>query len=347
MPLTASDPLTQWTGEPMALPIVTVLSRAGHGSMSTDLRRQLDEVAEVRFVVCGQAPDLNAAAALLQGVQVLAATNIALPTLTESLLDRCPAVRHVVLYATGHEQVDADLLARRGVTLSVLPRYATNAVAEHALALLLSLTCRVHLANDRSRGQTATDISLRGVELTQRVAGVVGVGRIGRRLIELLRGLGVRVLGHDTDPAATATAVDAGIEMVPLATLLSSSDLLAVTASTTAGQPAILGRREVGQLPRGVFVVNVGRAVLVDTDAMVTAVRRGLIRGYAVDDIVLDPAEHADLLSEGRILQTAHSAWWKDEALARGSVMFGEAILAAVRGRPVDVVSPRSAVLPR
>lgn len=331
----------------MALPRVIVLSRAGQQGVSDDLRRQLDEAAEVRFVVCRHSPDPNAAAALLEGAQVLAATNISLPVLTDALLDRCPGLRHVVVYATGHEHVDAELLARRGVTLSVLPHYATNAVAEHALAMLLALTCRVHLANDRSRGLTSTDVSLRGVELTQRVAGVIGVGRIGSRLVELLRGLGVAVVGHDTDPAAVATAVEVGVEMVPLATLLRVSDLVAVTASTFAGQPAILGRREIGQLPRGAFVVNVGRALLVDTDAMVTAVRLGLIRGYGVDDIVLDAAEHADLLSQGRILQTAHSAWWKDEALARGSMMFGEAILAAVQGRPVDVVPPRSVVLPR
>jgi phosphoglycerate dehydrogenase-like enzyme len=333
--------------ETVAQPRVIVLSRAGQQSVSDDLRRQLDEVAEVRFVVCGHSTDPNAAAALLEEAQVLAATNISLPVLTDALLDRCPGLRHVVVYATGHEYVDAELLARRGVTLSVLPHYATNAVAEHALALLLALSCRVHLANDRSRGLTSTDVSLRGVELTDRVAGVIGVGRIGGRLIELLRGLGVAVVGHDTDPAAVATAVEAGVEMVPLATLLRASDLVAVTASTIAGQPAILGRQELLQLPHGAFVVNVGRAALVDTGAMVAAVRLGLVRGYAVDDIVLDPAEHADLLSQGRILQTAHSAWWKDEALARGSVMFGEAILAAVRGRPVDVVATRPAVLPR
>ena len=331
----------------MALPRVIVLSRAGRHSVSDDLSRQLDQVAEIRFVVCQRSPDPNAAASLLEGAQVLAATNISLPVLSDSLLDRCPELRHVVVYATGHEHVDDELLARRGISLSVLPYYATNAVAEHALAMLLALTCRIHLANDRSRGLTSTEVSLRGVELTQRVAGVIGVGRIGTRLVQLLRGLGVSVLGHDTDPAAVATAVEAGIDMVPLTTLLRTSDLVAVAASTVAGQPPILSRQELLELAQGAFVVNVGRAVLVDTDAMVAAVRLGLVRGYAVDDIVFDPAEHADLLSQGRILQTAHSAWWKDEALARGSVMFGEAILAAVRGRPVDVVPTRPEVLPR
>jgi phosphoglycerate dehydrogenase-like enzyme len=84
----------------------------------------------------------------------------------------------------------------------------------------------------------------------------------------------------------------------------------------------------------------VARAGLVDTAAAVHAVRAGRLRGYAVDDTVLDPVADADVLGEGRVLQTGHSAWWRDEALVRGRRMWGADLLAAVTGRPSGAVTP-------
>ena len=76
--------------------------------------------------------------------------------------------------------------------------------------------------------------------------------------------------------------------------------------------------------------MNVARSALVDTAAAVAAIRARHLRGYAVDDTVLDPAVDGDLLTEGRVLQTGHSAWWRDEVVDRGARMWGEQIVAAV-----------------
>lgn len=88
----------------------------------------------------------------------------------------------------------------------------------------------------------------------------------------------------------------------------------------------------------GGLLVNVARAALVDTAAAAAAVRSGALRGYAVDDDVLDRDADGDLLAEGRVLQTGHSAWWRDETLERGRRMWGEHLLAAVTGAPLDTV---------
>lgn len=327
---------------------IVVISRAGAASVPGDLAEEAGRHGEVVFVRRDRAPSREDAVGLLRVARVLACTNVTLPYLDPGLLDRLPDLRHVVLYATGHEHIDVSALARRGISLSTLPDYATNAVAEHALGLIFACATRVHLANDRSRGLAAADVSLRGVEITGRTLAVVGMGRIGTRLAHLARGLGIRVIGVDTDPAACARATAAGFTVRPLAAALTHADLVAVAAARVPGEPCVLGAAELARLPRDAFVVNVGRPALVDQAAVVAALSRGALRGYAVDDVCFDPsdARQAGLIAEGRILQSAHSAWWRDEVLARGAQMFGAALVAAAAGAPIHVVAPDDATLP-
>ena len=317
-----------------------VLSRAGSASLSPQLRSTIENLAQVRYVVPRNAPTPRGAAALLADVQVLATTNATLPQFDSELLAACPDLRAVVLYATGYEHLDLHALADHGVTVSVLPSYATRAVAEHALAMIFSMSARVHLAHDRSRGAVAPQTSLRGVELGGRTLGIIGLGRIGGTLATMARGVGMRVVGCDLDPGAVAAGRGAGLTMLDHHDLLAASDVVAVCASTDPAVAPILDRQAIASLRPGSFVANVGRPCLVDTTAMVAAIRGGCVRGYAVDDVVLDPDIDGDLLAEGRVLQTGHSAWWRDEVLTRGAQMFGAALLAAVRGEPTDVVTP-------
>lgn len=323
----------------MDRPNVVVLCRRGRATLEPEQWAALDTVANVRVIQRDVAPGPNEAAALLAEADLLGTTNLCLPRLDAELLARLPRLRGVVLYATGYDLVDVPLLERAGVGLSVLPEYATRSVAEHGLALLLALATRLHLAQDRSRGVVPADISLRGVELGGRTLGVVGVGRIGLKTAELARAFGMRVLGCDIDASARWRASGHDIEIVDhLDELLQRSDAVAVCASTTYGGSAILRQREIGLLRSHALLVNTARPSLVDTRAVTSALRAGRLWGYGVDDVVLNPAVDGDLLDQGRVLQTGHSAWWSDEALARGGRMWGERLLAAAVGDPLDAV---------
>lgn len=318
---------------------VVVLSRAGARSLPAEHIDQVKQCADVEFVVRQDAPTADEAVRLLHSATVLATTNVTLPSLDDALLRRLPRLRSVVLYATGYEHVDLAALERHGVSLSVLPSYATSAVAEHALGLLLTLATRTHLANDKARGLVPRETSLRGVELGGRTLGIIGVGRIGVHLAGIATGLGMRVIGSDPDLRAREAAEQIGIEMTTTDDAIEHSSAIAVCARTEPDHPRILDAERVQRLRPGSLLVNVGRPALVDTEAVVAAVRAHRLRGYAVDDVVLDREAHADLMAEGRVLQTSHSAWWRDEVLERGAAHFGHALLAAVNGRPVDVVS--------
>jgi phosphoglycerate dehydrogenase-like enzyme len=318
---------------------LVVLSRRGRDSLDAGCWDLIGRSADVTVVQRDHAPDRREAIRLLARADLIGSTNLCLPLVDADLLDGLPRLRGIVLYATGYDHLDVDLLRARGVGLSVLPDYATNAVAEHSMAMLLALSSRLHLAHDRSRGVAPGYASLRGMELFGRTLGVVGLGRIGTRVAELAGAFGMRVIGTDIDPSAMERAATRGTPMGELSWLLSRSDVVAVCASHRFGAPPVLGREELGELRRGALLTNVTRAALVDTVAVAAAVRSGWLRGYAVDDIVLDPAVDGDLLDSGRVLQTGHSAWWKDEVLDRGSRMWGERLVAAAEGRPLDTVT--------
>lgn len=319
---------------------VVVLSRAGARSVPAGAAALIEEHASLEFVTRKDAPNGREAVDLLQAATVLATTNVTLPRLDADLLRACPRLRQIVLYATGYEHIDLDLLDAHGVTLSTLPEYATTAVAEHALGLLLGLATRVHLANDRSRGLVPATTSLRGVELGGRTLGVIGVGRIGAHLCEIASGIGMRVIGSDIAPAARVAAQERGMIMTDTDELLERADVVALCCSTDPQQPLVIGGRELARMRPGALLVTIGRPALVDHDAVRAAIRSGHLRGYAVDDVVLDAS--CDLVTEGRVLQTGHSAWWRDEVLERGAEQFGAAILAAVRDAPVGVVTARA-----
>lgn len=323
----------------MVRPSIVVFSRGGRASIDSGLMAEIERRAHVTILQRDGAPGRAEAVELLAEADLLGSTNICLPTVDADLLDGLPRLRGIVLYATGYDHLDVGLLRSREVGLSVVSGYATTAVAEHCLALLFALATRLHLAHDRGRGLSPADVSLRGLELAGKTLGVIGIGRIGSQVARLGASIGMTVLGTDIDPVAVARGWKSGVRMGGLDWLLDHSDAVAVCASRTFGAPPLIGRRQLERLDSGALLVNVGRSALVDTSAAVAAIRAGRLRGYAVDDAVVDPANDADLLREGRVVQTGHSAWWRDEVLDRGARMWAERLLAAVDGAPIDVVT--------
>jgi phosphoglycerate dehydrogenase-like enzyme len=316
-------------------PRLLVASIQGPKSLPQDSIGDIEAAADVRFEARTEpyaADELSEAAA---DVDILAITPKVSPVIDEPLLRAMPRLRGIALHATGYDFVDTDALARHDVALSTLPSYSTRSVAEQTLGLLLAMASRLHLGNDRSRGMVDHGVSLRGVELHGRTLGIIGCGRIGGTVARLAQGIGMITLAHDVDPKPVP-----GVSHVGRDELLTRAHVLTLHCPLPFGAPPMIGARELDRLPPGAFVINSSRSALVDDHAMAAAIVAGRIRGYAVDDEVFDP-RYEELLTEGRVLQTGHSAWWTDEVLERGSAMWADSILAMVRGEPINLVSAR------
>lgn len=312
---------------------MVVASVRGRGTFAADQAEWLESIADVSFLSRSGAMSTADARRSFRAADVVAVTPKVTPAIDSALLAGLPRLRGLAIYATGYDFLDVDELRRKGVVLTVLPDYSTVSVAEHTVGMILSMSRRIHLGNDRSRGYVGPDTSLRGFELNGKTLGIIGCGRIGSRVAGLAQAFGMTVISYDIDPKPVP-----GVTYVDRDFLLGRSNVVSLHCPMEYAADPMIGPVEIGSMRPGAVLVNSGRSGLVDADAVVRSIRAGHLRGYAIDDAVFGGPTVADLLEQGRILQTGHSAWWSDEVLTRGGRMWAEHIGALATGMPIDVL---------
>jgi len=238
--------------------------------------------------------DGRGAAVIIAGVEPYdAATFAALPEL------RC-LVRCVV----GVDAVDLMAARARGISVLNTPDVPTAAVAELALAMFLSLSRNLRPQANRMGWRQWE--RLEAHLLCGRVVGLIGFGRIGRRVADLCRAFGARVLA--ADPHGDASAARAlGVELLPLERLLRESDIVSIHAARLPGQPLILGTAEISAMKRGAVLVNLARGGMVDETALADALRSGHLAGAGSDVFEREPYD-GPLCDFENVILTPHSA---------------------------------------
>ncbi len=255
---------------------------------------------------------------------------------TDEHLAAAPRLRIVARYGVGVDAVDLSAAATRGVSVTNTPGANSDAVAEHALALLLS--CLRHVV-EGDRAVRGGDWSVqRSRELGSLRVGIVGFGRIGRALTARLRLFGTTVLAYDpVVPAADLVA--AGAEPAQLAALAGDCDVVSLHAP---GDQRVVDVAWLASAA-GLVLVNTARAALVDEEAVAAAVRDGRLAAYAADDIGNgSPLLAPDLV--GRVVLTPHTAAQTVEAVDTMGAGATAAVLAVLAGTtPANLVHPTGA----
>jgi D-lactate dehydrogenase len=238
-------------------------------------------------------------------------------------------VRLLALRSAGFNHVDVAAVNRLGMRVVRVPAYSPHAVAEHSLCLLLTLIRKVHRAWNRVRELNFSLEGLVGFDLHGKTVGVVGTGNIGSVFANIMLGLGCRVLAHDTTPNP-ALSKRPGLTYVTLDELFSCSHVISLHVPLTPNTRHLLDERAFASMKEGVYVVNTGRGALIDTPAMVEALKSGKLGGAALDvyeeeegvfffdlsDRVLQDDVLARLLTFPNVLITSHQAFLTKEALA-------------------------------
>ncbi len=263
-------------------------------------------------------------------------------------------VRLVTLRCAGFNQVDLEAAARLGVSVTRVPEYSPHAVAEHTIGLILTLDRRLHKAYNRVREGNFSLDGLLGFDLHGRTVGIVGVGRIGRRVAEILLGFGCRVLAHDMRPAADLVA--RGVDYVPLETLFAASDIVTLHCPLTPANHHLIDARAIDLMRPGVMIVNTSRGGLVDTPAVIQGLKSGRI-GHLGLDVYEEEADlfFADrsgsvisddtfmrLLTFPNVVVTAHQAFFTRDALDAIAAQTVRNLMHFQRGEPLEAVVPRA-----
>ncbi|MDZ7726775.1 MAG: 2-hydroxyacid dehydrogenase [Dehalococcoidia bacterium] len=233
-------------------------------------------------------------AALARGIPVVCP--FVNDVLDEPVLEQLAAngTRHIALRSAGFNHVALSAAERLGLVVSRVPAYSPHAVAEHTVALMLSLSRHVHRAFSRVREGNFALEGLLGFDFYGKTVGIVGTGKIGQRVAHIMLGFGCRVLAYDIMPDPECREL--GVEYVSREELFESSDIITLHCPLTPETDHLIDDRAIARMKQGVMIINTGRGALVDTLAVIEALKTGKI-GYLGLDVY---EEEADLFFEDR-----------------------------------------------
>jgi D-3-phosphoglycerate dehydrogenase / 2-oxoglutarate reductase len=259
--------------------------------------------------------------------------------ITAPVLDALPRCRLVVRYGVGVDNVEVEAATARGVWVANVPDYGRDEVADHTLALALSVLRGV-VVLDRSVHQGTWD--LEAAQPLRRLAtlawGVVGCGAIGTAVAGRAAGLGMRVLGYDVDQVRSGPP----IERVPLEALLEAADLVSLHAALTPGSRHLIGAAALARMRPSAWLVNTARGGLVDSAALLAALDAGELAGAALDVLEGEPPDELGwrLARHPRVVATPHAAWYSEEAFhTLKTEVAREALRVLEGGRPRSPVN--------
>lgn len=233
-------------------------------------------------------------------------------------------VRLIALRSAGYNNVDLQAAFGR-IHVVHVPAYSPYAVAEHAIALLLTSVRRIHKAYNRTREFNFSLNGLTGFDFHGKTVGVVGTGKIGRIFIDICRGFGMRVIAYDLFPAK-----DSGIDYVSLDELLERSDIISLHCPLTDGTRHMINAGAIEKMKKGVVIVNTSRGGLIDAEALLEGIKARKV-GAACLDVYEEEADvffedrsghilNDDLLSRlismPNVIVTSHQAFLTEEALS-------------------------------
>ncbi|WP_210511696.1 2-hydroxyacid dehydrogenase [Pantoea ananatis] len=197
----------------------------------------------------------------------------------EELAGLC--VRYIALRCAGFNNVDLDAAAELGLQVVRVPAYSPEAVAEHAVGLMMTLNRRIHRAYQRTRDANFSLDGLTGFNMHNKTAGIIGTGKIGIATLRILKGFGMRLLAFDPYPSEQALAL--GAEYVDLKTLFAESHVISLHCPLTAENHHLLNAQAFSQMRDGVMIINTSRGGLIDSQAAIDALKQQKIGALGMD----------------------------------------------------------------
>jgi len=272
--------------------------------------------------------------------------------LSAAVLERLAAggTRLIALRSAGYNHVDLAAAKRLGLSVVRVPAYSPHAVAEHAVALILALNRRLHRAYNRTREGNFSLHGLTGFDLHGKTVGVIGTGQIGAAFARIMAGFGCQLLAYDPYPNPELLAL--GARYLELPELLAQAQIISLHCPLTEQTRHLINARSLAQLQPGAMLINTGRGALIDTPALIEALKDGQLGYLGLDvyeeeaqlffedrsDLPLQDDVLARLLTFPNVIVTAHQAFLTREALAAIAETTLDNITRWAAGNPQNLV---------
>jgi len=236
-------------------------------------------------------------------------------------------VKLIALRCSGFNNVNLEAAQLHGITVARVPEYSPHSVAEHAVALMLSLNRKIHRASARVREANFSLEGLIGFDLHGKTVGLIGTGKIGLCVTKIMAGFGCRVLAFD--PMPNQQCMDAGATYVSLPELFKDSDIISLHCPLTPQTHHLINEQAIANMKKGVMLINISRGAVIDTRAIIRGLKSGAIGSLGLDvyeeeenlffrdlsSSVLNDDVFARLLTFPNVVITGHQGFFTHEAL--------------------------------
>jgi len=233
-------------------------------------------------------------------------------------------VQGILLRSAGFNHVDIQAAAKYHIPVLRVPSYSPEAVAEHGLALLMSVNRYIHRAYNRTRDFNMSINGLMGTNLYHKTAGIIGTGKIGQAMIRMLKGFDMRILAYDLFPNK-----DLDVEYVSLEELYEKSDVISLHCPLTKETEYLINKESIERMKKGVYLINTSRGALIDTNALVEGLLSEKFGGVGLDvyeeeeglffedksNEIMKDETLARLMTFPNVLVTSHMGFFTEEAM--------------------------------
>lgn len=259
---------------------------------------------------------------------------------TEDVFKACPSLRFLSILGTGTDNVDLDAATRHRVVVTNTPGFAKEAVAEHALALMLSVARKICVIDAQIKaGNWPRGLM---IQLWGKTLGLIGLGAIGGQLARIGRGVGMRTLSWTFHPSPQREK-EYGVEFLSLQNLLQKADVVSVHLRSSPQAHHLIGEKELSLMKSSAILVNTARGSIIDESALVDALKEEKIAGAGLDVFDQEPLpEDSPLLKLDNVVLTPHNAGMSPETIEKGARMAVDNVTNFLQGNPTYVVNKKA-----
>jgi len=254
--------------------------------------------------------------------------------LTKDIINSAKKLKMISIWATTCHYADLDAAKKRNVTVTHVPGYATESVAEHTFTLLLAAVRKLQQADQHVRQGNFDWRPFGGTELYGKTLGIIGTGSIGLRVAEIAKAFKMRTLGYDKYPnTKKAEAID--LKYVTLETLLKESDFITIHVTLTPETENLLTKKEFDSIKKGAVIVNTSQGKVIDEKALIAALKPGKISYAGLDVFNKEPPDKDNpLFRLDNVVLSPHIGFHTIEAIKRCTDICIENVMKFLEGKP-------------